>query len=98
MADTGRSPPIWQHFCNFYLYLFHANILSLNIMLKNLAYIATVACLATSCSVFKPAATKPAAAASSDGDNPNGVQFISNISVKADTRQDMSRGSITAVN
>jgi cell wall-associated NlpC family hydrolase len=63
-------------------------------MLKNLAYITTIACLATSCSVFKPAATKPATPQKED--NPNGVQFISNVSIKPDTRQDNSHSSITA--
>jgi cell wall-associated NlpC family hydrolase len=67
-------------------------------MLKNLFYIAILACLATSCSVFKPAAAKPASQSSADADNPNGVRFISNISVKPDNRQDNTRSSITPVN
>jgi len=67
-------------------------------MLKNLIYITIVASLATSCSVFKPAASKPASQAATEKDNPNGVQFITNISVKPDGRQDNSRSSITAIN
>jgi len=67
-------------------------------MLKNLLYITIIASLATSCSVFKPAATKPVAQTTAEKDNPNGVQFITNISVKPDGRQDNSRSSITAVN
>jgi cell wall-associated NlpC family hydrolase len=82
----------WQNFC----YLRHANILTVNKMLKNLAIIATIACFATSCSVFKPAATKPASTSETEG-NPNGVQFVSNVSIKPDTRNDNSRSSITAV-
>jgi lipoprotein Spr len=79
------------------LSLTHANILYLNNMLKNLIYIATIACLATSCSVFKPAATKPVSQPASD-DNPNGVQFITNISVKPAGQKDNTRSSITAIN
>jgi lipoprotein Spr len=82
-------------FLLFSLSLNYANILTLNNMLKNLAFIATIACLATSCSVFKPAATKPVSTRETEG-NPNGVQFISNVSIKPDTRQDNSRSSITA--
>ena len=66
-------------------------------MLKNLAYIATIACLATSCSVFKPASTKPVPSSGTEG-NPNGVQFLSNVSVKPDTREDNSRTAITTAN
>jgi len=66
-------------------------------MLKNFAYITILACLAASCSVFKPAANKPAPASATEG-NPNGVQFLSNVSVKPDTRQDNSRSAITAMN
>jgi len=65
-------------------------------MLKNLAFIATIACFATSCSVFKPAATKPVSTPETEG-NPNGVQFISNVSIKPDTRKDNYRSSITAI-
>src|SRR5258707_15333548 len=67
-------------------------------MLKNLAYITAIACLATSCSVFKPAATNPPARQQAEQDNPNGVQFITNISVKPSTHQDNTRSSITAIN
>ena len=66
-------------------------------MLKNLIYITVIACLATSCSVFKPAATSPASTTSTEG-NPNGVQFLSNVSIKPDTRQDNTRSSIAAIN
>jgi lipoprotein Spr len=66
-------------------------------MLKNCIYIATIACLATSCSVFKPAATRPATSPATEG-NPNGVQFLSNVSIKPDDHQDKSRSSISAVN
>ncbi|HVU97886.1 MAG TPA: NlpC/P60 family protein [Puia sp.] len=66
-------------------------------MLKNLAYITILACLATSCSVFRPAASKPAPGVVAEG-NPNGVQFLSNVSVKPDTRKDNSRSAITEMN
>jgi len=66
-------------------------------MLRNLAYITVLACLATSCSVFKPAVNKPAPSPATEG-NPNGVQFLSNVSVKPDTRNDDSRSTITAMN
>jgi cell wall-associated NlpC family hydrolase len=65
-------------------------------MLKNLVYIASIACLAASCSTFRPAASTPAT--QSPTTNSNGVQFISNISIKPDTRQDKSHSSITAIN
>ncbi|GGA97157.1 C40 family peptidase [Puia dinghuensis] len=61
-------------------------------MLRIILYIAPIACLAASCSVFKPAATKPAA--QSTADNPNGVQFISNISLKPDGHQDKSGSTL----
>jgi lipoprotein Spr len=64
-------------------------------MLKNLASIALIASLATSCSVFKPAATQPSTRRATDKDNPNGVQFITDISVKPDNRQ--SSGALPAV-
>jgi len=67
-------------------------------MLKNLIYITTIACLATSCSVFKPAAATPAGHAQTEKDNPNNVEFITNISVKPDTRQDRTNSAITAIN
>jgi lipoprotein Spr len=76
--------------------LAYANILYLNNMLKNLAYIAIIACFATGCSVFKPAATKPSVE-QSDANNPNGVQFLTNISVKPDNRTDNTQSSITSI-
>ena len=65
-------------------------------MLKNLIYITAFACLAASCSTFRPAASKPAT--QSPTSNSNGVQFISNISIKPDSRQDKSRSTITTIN
>lgn len=71
-------------------------------MLRNyLPILAAIACVLTSCSTFKPAAAKPAASSStttsttaSDGN----VQFISNISIKPDGREDRTRSSITTMN
>ena len=67
-----------------------------NNMLKNILYITTIACLATSCSVFKPAATKPASQSTTD--NPNGVQFITNIAIKPDGHQDRTGSNLATTN
>jgi hypothetical protein len=72
-----------------------ANIREVNIMLKNYVLITIVfACLLSSCSTFKPAASQPAGSTQSNGN----VQFISNISIKPDGRQDRSQSSITTIN
>jgi lipoprotein Spr len=66
-------------------------------MLKNYTLIASILCLLTSCSVFKPAGSQSATTKSttqSDGQ----VQFISNISTKPDTREDRSHSTITTYN
>src|SRR5882762_10366161 len=64
-------------------------------MLKKIIPIASVVLFVfSSCSTFKPAATKPHASASptqTDGS----VQFISNISVNPDSRKDESRSSVS---
>jgi cell wall-associated NlpC family hydrolase len=75
----------------------HANILQVNNMLKNYVLIPAIACLATSCSTFRPA-TKPGASASvtttqSDGN----VQFINNIVITPDNREDRTNSSISPV-
>ena len=68
-------------------------------MLKNCLLIASVVCLLTSCSTFKPAASQPAASTTTTQSNGNGsVHFISNISIKPDTRQDNTHSSITTIN
>jgi cell wall-associated NlpC family hydrolase len=70
-------------------------------MLKNLLFIATLACLAASCSSLKPSASQsvvpsknsnPSKQASS-GDN---IQFISNIAIKPDAHQDNTGSSISS--
>jgi len=67
-------------------------------MLKNYVLITIVAvCLLSSCSTFKPAASQPAASSSTTQSNGN-VQFISNISIKSDNRQDRTQSSITTIN
>jgi cell wall-associated NlpC family hydrolase len=56
-------------------------------------------CLLSSCSTFKPAASKPAATSSNTTTQSNGnVQFISNISIKPDGREDRTHSSITPAN
>jgi cell wall-associated NlpC family hydrolase len=66
-------------------------------MLKTVIPITSVVlCVLSSCSTFKPAATKSHAppAAPKDGS----VQFIDNISVKPDSRQDKSHSSLSSLN
>jgi cell wall-associated NlpC family hydrolase len=68
-------------------------------MLKNCLFIASVICLLTSCSTLKPAASQPPASATTTRSKSDGnVQFISNISIKPDGRQDNTRSSISSVN
>ena len=56
-------------------------------------------CLLSSCSTFKPAVSKPAATSSNTTTQSNGnVQFISNISIKPDGREDRTRSSISPAN
>jgi NlpC/P60 family len=64
-------------------------------MLKNyLPILIVLICLLSSCSTFKPAVAKPAAASSTTSSDGN-VQFISNISIKPDGREDLTHSSIT---
>ncbi|HXB96128.1 MAG TPA: C40 family peptidase [Puia sp.] len=65
-------------------------------MLKNLLFITSIACLATSCSTFKPATSQTPnskSAVQSDGN----VQFITNISIKPDNRKDDTHSTITSM-
>ena len=56
-------------------------------------------CLLSSCSTFKPAVSKPVATSSNTTTQSNGnVQFISNISIKPDGREDRTRSSISPAN
>src|SRR5579864_721206 len=66
-------------------------------MLKNGFLIALIFCFATSCSTFKPAATRPNPTQSTVQSDGN-VQFITNISIKPDTRQDDTHSSLTTLN
>ena len=67
-------------------------------MLKNYVLITTIAAyLLCSCSTFKPAASQSNASASTTQSNGN-VQFISNISIKPNGRQDHSQSSISPIN
>ncbi|MBS1661778.1 MAG: C40 family peptidase [Bacteroidetes bacterium] len=65
-------------------------------MLKTIIPITSVAlCLLTSCSTFKPAATKPSASKSTSNTTTDGsIQFITNISTTPDARTDKSRSSV----
>lgn len=66
-------------------------------MLKTIIPITSVVlCVLTGCSTFKPAATKSHAPPPTTTDG--SVQFLSNISVKPDSRQDKSRSSLTTLN
>jgi lipoprotein Spr len=66
-------------------------------MLKTIIPITSVVvCFLTSCSTFKPAATKPRTPPSTTTDG--SVQFINNISVNPNDRQDKSRSSVSTVN
>lgn len=71
-------------------------------MLKNYLPICVVVVgLLSSCSTFKPAASKAEASSSTSTTttSPDGnVQFISNISIKPDTREDRTHSSITVYN
>lgn len=66
-------------------------------MLKNLIFILTLACVATSCSTLKPPASPSAAPASSSASQNSSIQFISNISIKPDGHQDKTGSSIETV-
>ena len=59
---------------------------------------AIVVCLLSSCSTFKPAVSKPAAATSSTTQSNGNVQFIDNISIKPDGREDRTHSSIASFN
>lgn len=66
-------------------------------MLKTIIPIASVVLIAfSSCSTFKPAATKPAPQSSNVTTDGN-VQFITNISTKPDSREDKTRSSVSPV-
>lgn len=64
---------------------------------KNLPIAIVAVCLLSSCSTFKPAASRPAASTSTTQSSGN-VQFISNISINSDSRKDRSQSSITTIN
>ncbi len=66
-------------------------------MLKNLLPIVLIVCFATSCSTFKPAASHATTSQSTVQSDGN-VQFITNISIKPDTRKDDTHSSITTMN
>lgn len=69
-------------------------------MLKSTIFITALFLLATSCSSVRPAASRPSASSSSGSTtSSNGsVQFINNISIKPDSRQDKTHSSITSFN
>jgi cell wall-associated NlpC family hydrolase len=65
-------------------------------MLKTTIFIVTLFLLATSCSSVRPAASRPPASTTTE--STGSVQFISNISIKPDGRQDKTHSSITSFN
>ncbi|HWB93961.1 MAG TPA: C40 family peptidase [Puia sp.] len=69
-------------------------------MLKSYLPILGIAvCLLSSCSTFKPAVSKPASSASTTTSSSDGkVQFISNISITPDNREDRTHSSVTSYN
>ena len=66
-------------------------------MLKNLIPIALIVCFTASCGTFRPATSQTTAAKSSVQSDGN-VQFITNISIKPDTRRDDTHSAITMMN
>jgi lipoprotein Spr len=69
-------------------------------MLKNLLFIATLAFLATSCSTLKPSGSQSASTSNKNGSTTqsssgNSIQFISNIAIRPDARQDKSGSSVS---
>jgi lipoprotein Spr len=97
-VESAKKADILAKYLYFYRSLTRANMLEVRNMLKNLLPIlAIVVGLFSSCSTFKPAASKPAATSSTTTTQSNGnVQFISNISIKPDGREDRTHSSITA--
>lgn len=66
-------------------------------MLRSTIFIAILACLVTSCSSLRPAAS--ASSASTPADNTSGTtpHFINNIAIHSDAHSDKSRSSITGI-
>jgi cell wall-associated NlpC family hydrolase len=69
-------------------------------MFKTIIFISTLVLLETSCSTVRPAATRPPASTNTETANTSSgtVQFITNISVKPDGRQDKTGSSISSFN
>jgi cell wall-associated NlpC family hydrolase len=69
-------------------------------MLKTVIFIAFLACLATGCSSFRPAASASQPGTPSDNSaaaSGNSPHFINNIAIHSDARSDKSRSSITSI-
>lgn len=67
-------------------------------MLKNLLFILSLACLATSCSSSRPTTTRPTNQATTTRTTKasgSSIQFINNIAIKPDARRDNTGSSIT---
>jgi lipoprotein Spr len=67
-------------------------------MLKNIIFIALFFLLSTSCSTLRPAAPSPAASTETNSTSQGSVQFIDNIAIHPDSRQDKTGSSITTLN
>jgi len=69
-------------------------------MLKNLLFILSIACLATSCSSSRPATRPTLLPTTPHTTNPSGtsIQFINNIAINPDAHQNTTGSSITTPN
>src|SRR5258708_12690735 len=70
-------------------------------MLKNLFFILSLACLATSCSSSRPTTNRPTPSATTTrttSSSGSSIQFINNIAIKPDARRDNTGSSVTTAN
>ncbi len=68
-------------------------------MFRNAIFVVILCIGATSCSTVRPAASRPAATPSQTSSSSSGsIEFINNISINSDSRQDQSRSSHTGGN
>lgn len=100
LSDLPKRLTFWQKICTFTDLSIRANMFVVQNMLKNyLAIVVIVAGLLSSCSTFRPAVSKSQASASVTTTSSNGnVQFINNIAIKPDAREDRTHSAITSYN
>jgi len=75
----------------------HTRLLKVENMLRNIIFIAILACLVTSCSSLRPAASAPQSGTHTDNAADNTPHFINNIAIRPDAHSDKSRSSITNI-